>query len=259
MNSAVKDSIFSFSREAVNLDAQELGANLLGADPAVMLLCAAHVTGDAGLLSRFTDGRTVKKDAASVAELISIITGAFASGPIEPNLLVDNPEFFQRMSEIAVDQPVAEEFLPLLLEQCGFLPSQPVVPRSGKAKSKYKVVILGAGMAGIAAGILAERNGFEYEILERAEDIGGTWRINKYPGVAVDTPSFYYSYSFRLNSEWSKYYPVGNEYNDYLRRVVDEFGIEENISFGTEVTALKWDEQNQECWPSWGGSSTQRP
>lgn len=246
MNSAVKDSILSFPREAVNLDAQELRSNLANADPSALLLCAVHITGDTELLNRFADGKSLKNETEAATELISIIADAFAAGPVVPKLVVDNPDVFQRMSEIAVEQPVAEEFLPLLLEQCGFAPSQPVVPRSAKAKNKHKVMILGAGMAGIAAGILAERNGFDYEILERAEDIGGTWRVNKYPGVAVDTPSFYYSFSFSLNAEWSKYFPVGNEYNDYLRRVVDEFGIERNIRFGTEVLAMEWEEGSQE-------------
>ncbi|MFF1253721.1 flavin-containing monooxygenase [Pseudarthrobacter sp. NPDC058329] len=241
MSPTIQDrSILTFTREAVALDAEELRMRLQSADPAILLLCAVHITGDTSLLDTFAQQREVKNDGPARTELISIITEAFASGPVDTHLIVDRPDTFQRMAEIAVNQPVSDEFLPLLLEQSGFLPSQPVIPRTDKPKSKYKIAILGAGMAGIAAGILADRNGFDYEILERSEEIGGTWRINKYPGVAVDTPSLYYSYSFRLNAEWSKYYPVGTEYHEYLQRVVKEFDITRKIQFGTEVTALRW-------------------
>ncbi|MGR6999376.1 hypothetical protein ACU686_16480 [Yinghuangia aomiensis] len=64
--------------------------------------------------------------------------------------------------------------------------------------------------------------GFDYEIYEAADDIGGTWRINTYPGVAVDTSSIYYSFSFELKKDWSRSYPLGAEYQSYLRHVVEE-------------------------------------
>lgn len=248
-----------FDLEPVKLDRDQLRSNLGAADPAIMVLCAVHATGDPTLLDRF--GSEVRRSAPSgpaatlpivtmdddvLAELTDVLVEALCSDPVTPRLMVDDRESFLSMAQLAVGGPVAREFAPLLLEQSGFVPSQPVVPRSKTPAPTQRIAILGAGMAGIAAGVYADQNNFEYEIFERSNDIGGTWRTNTYPGVAVDTPSLYYSYSFDLNAQWSRYFPVGDEYQDYLRRVVDTFGIKSHIRFDTEVTGLRWIEVDQE-------------
>ncbi|MFD0854970.1 flavin-containing monooxygenase, partial [Actinomadura adrarensis] len=124
----------------------------------------------------------------------------------------------------------------------------------------FKVAILGAGMTGIAAGIACAAAGFTYEIFERGDDIGGTWRINTYPGIAVDTPSIYYSFSFEQEAGWSRYYPVGDEYQHYLQRVVDKYGLRPNIRLETEIRSLVWDDDAQEwtvtCTTADGGTVT---
>ncbi len=75
---------------------------------------------------------------------------------------------------------------------------------SGKTKDGVKFVIVGAGMAGILAAIKLKDGGFNnIEIFEKADDVGGTWRENRYPGVACDVPSYLYSYSFEQKPDWS--------------------------------------------------------
>lgn len=248
-----------FEREPVQLDREQLRANLGEADPAIMVLCAVHATGDTTLLTRF--GGAVRRAVPSGpgaslpvvtmdhdirSELTDVLVDALCGGPVTPHLMVDNQETFLSMASVAVGEPVEQEFAPLLLEQSGFVPTQPVVPRTKRPGPPQRIAILGAGMAGIAAGVYADQNNFNFEIFERSNDIGGTWRTNTYPGVAVDTPSLYYSYSFDLNARWSRYFPVGNEYQDYLRRVVDTFGIKSHIRFETEVTGLRWIEADQQ-------------
>ncbi|MFB7859965.1 flavin-containing monooxygenase [Rhodococcus qingshengii] len=259
MNESIdRPAVETFDQEPVALDRETLARNLQDADPAILLLCAAHATGDLTLLDRYAssisrrpgEGRNalpvVTMEAGARTSVTDLLLGALGAAPIVPELLVGDLDVFARMVEIAVGEKVSPEFLPLLLEQSGFVPSQSVVPRTKSPKPGMRIAVLGAGMAGIAAGIMAERFGYEYEIFEQSNDIGGTWRMNTYPGVAVDTPSLYYSYSFDLNADWTRYYPVGNEYQQYLRRVVESHGIKEHITFDTEVTGLRWIEQDSE-------------
>ncbi len=65
--------------------------------------------------------------------------------------------------------------------------------------------IIGAGPGGLALGILLSRAGFrDFTIFDREDGVGGTWRVNTYPGLACDVKSHLYSYSFDLNPNWSR-------------------------------------------------------
>ena len=80
------------------------------------------------------------------------------------------------------------------------------------------VVIVGSGFSGLGMAIQLERAGRQdFVILEKAADLGGTWRDNTYPGCACDVPSYLYSYSFALNPNWSRMYSPQPEIWDYLR------------------------------------------
>ena len=239
----------------VGLDVPALRATLAPTDPALLLVCLVQLTGDVTLLDHYGPGTVQRPDptrrlmpatvmpeesAAAVRErLIELLTDG---GLPRPAIPLPDRELFGRMVELAVGQRVDEEFLPLLLEQTGFQLAQPVVPRTRRPPDTLDVAIVGAGMAGIHAAISAGRRGLRYRVFERAADIGGTWRVNTYPGVAVDTPSLYYSFSYELNPDWTHFYPAGEQYQAYLQRVVDLYGVRERISFGAEVTALRWDE-----------------
>jgi cation diffusion facilitator CzcD-associated flavoprotein CzcO len=105
------------------------------------------------------------------------------------------------------------------------------------------LAIVGAGIAGIGLGIRVRRRGDRsFAIFEAAAEIGGTWRDNTYPGVACDVPSHLYSYSFRPNPAWSRFYAPGAEIQRYLLDSVDAEGLRENIRLSTAVTAMTWDE-----------------
>ena len=106
-----------------------------------------------------------------------------------------------------------------------------------------RVVIIGAGFGGLGAAIRLTRDGVgDLAVLERADDVGGTWRDNSYPGCACDVPSHLYSYSFAPNPDWSRSFSPQPEIWAYLRRTADEYGVTPLIRFGTEVTAAAWDE-----------------
>ncbi len=105
------------------------------------------------------------------------------------------------------------------------------------------VAIVGAGFAGIGMGIRLERRGAaSFLIFEQADEVGGTWRDNTYPGVACDVPSHLYSFSFRPNPNWSSYYSSGGEIRDYLVACARDEGLEPHLRLGTDVVAMAWDE-----------------
>jgi cation diffusion facilitator CzcD-associated flavoprotein CzcO len=106
-----------------------------------------------------------------------------------------------------------------------------------------KVGIIGAGMSGICMAAKLLGAGIDsFTIFEKADEIGGTWRDNTYPGLSCDVPSRYYTYSFHPNAEWSRLMPPGAEIQTYLSRVADERGIRRHIRFGTDVTSASFED-----------------
>lgn len=108
------------------------------------------------------------------------------------------------------------------------------------------VLIIGGGFAGLGMAIELKRSGRnDFVLLEKAEDVGGTWRDNTYPGCACDIHSHMYSFSFELNPGWSRMFARQPEIWEYLRRVTDKYGLRRHIRFGAEVTGAHWDERNR--------------
>ena len=104
------------------------------------------------------------------------------------------------------------------------------------------VAIIGSGFGGIGMAAQLRRAGItDVVLLERAADLGGTWRDNSYPGAACDVPSHLYSFSFAPNPGWTRSFSPQPEIWEYLRRVAAEEGISGRIRFGEEVTAARWD------------------
>src|SRR2546423_8744543 len=108
-----------------------------------------------------------------------------------------------------------------------------------------RALVIGAGFAGLGASIALQRRGIEHVVLERADDVGGTWRDNRYPGCKCDVPSHLYSFSFALNPDWSSTYSSQPEIWDYLRRTAERFGVLPRVRFGAEVREACWDDGAQ--------------
>lgn len=101
---------------------------------------------------------------------------------------------------------------------------------------QFNVAIIGAGMSGLCMAAKLQNAGMEsYTIFEKADDVGGTWRDNTYPGLSCDVPSRYYSYTFAPNPNWSRFLPPGSELQAYFQTVAHERGIRRHIRFGCEV------------------------
>lgn len=110
------------------------------------------------------------------------------------------------------------------------------------------VLIAGAGFAGLCAAIKLQGSGnTSFILLEKSNDIGGTWRDNVYPGCACDIPSHLYSFSFEPNASWSRMYPTQPELLQYLRGVAAKYRLHPHTRFGAEIQQAVW-EQGQQRW-----------
>ncbi|MFC4604084.1 flavin-containing monooxygenase [Rhodococcus kronopolitis] len=110
----------------------------------------------------------------------------------------------------------------------------------------YDAVIVGAGFGGMGAAIQLERLGLDnLAILEREDDLGGTWHVNRYPGLAVDIASVTYSYSFEPNPYWSRLFAPGAELKRYAEHVADKYDLRRHMRFGAVVEGARWDEDAQ--------------
>jgi cation diffusion facilitator CzcD-associated flavoprotein CzcO len=111
------------------------------------------------------------------------------------------------------------------------------------AAGRTDIVVIGSGFAGIGMGIKLKQAGrHDFVILEKASDLGGTWRDNDYPGCACDVPSFLYSFSFEQNPHWSRFFSPRAEIWAYLERCADKYGLRPHLRLGAEATGAAYDE-----------------
>lgn len=114
----------------------------------------------------------------------------------------------------------------------------------------HEVLIIGAGFGGMGAAISLKRLGFgtgacDLAILEREDDLGGTWHVNRYPGLAVDIASVTYSYSFEPNPYWQHWFARGPELKRYAEHVADTYDLRRHMEFGVRVEGARWDDDER--------------
>ncbi len=114
----------------------------------------------------------------------------------------------------------------------------------------HEVTIIGAGFGGMGAAIALKRLGYgtgsrDLLILEREDDLGGTWHVNHYPGLAVDIASVTYSYSFEPNPYWEHWFARGSELKQYAEHVADTYDLRRHMRFGVSVEGARWDEDER--------------
>ena len=107
----------------------------------------------------------------------------------------------------------------------------------------FDVIIVGAGFGGIGAAIQLKRLGYDkIVIVDREDDLGGTWHVNHYPGLSVDQPSPTFSYWFEPNPYWSRMYAPGSELKRYAEYVADKYDLRRHMRFNTTVEGARWDD-----------------
>ncbi|MDM4769780.1 NAD(P)/FAD-dependent oxidoreductase [Solimonas sp. SE-A11] len=110
----------------------------------------------------------------------------------------------------------------------------------------YEAIVIGTGFGGMGAAIELKRQGIDsLLLLDRNDDLGGTWHVNSYPGLAVDIASFTYSYSFEPNPGWTRLYAPGAELKKYAEHVAGKYDLRRHMRFNTVVLKAVWDEANR--------------
>jgi len=110
--------------------------------------------------------------------------------------------------------------------------------------SDLDVLIIGAGFSGMGVASSLDRAGIsDYLIVEQGEGFGGTWYWNRYPGIAVDIPSFSYQYSYAKRTSWTRVYAPGEELRDYAEDCAQRFGLHGRVRFATKITGATFDEE----------------
>ena len=229
-------------------------------EPVVALVTLVQLTGDRMLLDRYgplldgtqkmlleafvafgKEAAKVVADPEAVAAIRSGLIAAIDSNrePIVPHL--DKP-LFRKMARLVLGLDLPEMSIEPAFQHAGFTRDTRVRKAKSMPPAGFKVLVVGAGMIGINAAVKLQQAGFEYQIIEKLDGVGGNWRENIYPGAAVDTPSMNYSFSFAPNASWTKHYPNGPEFLAYLDRVVDDHGVRSKIDFNTTVSGARWDE-----------------
>lgn len=109
-----------------------------------------------------------------------------------------------------------------------------------------RVLVLGTGFSGLGMAIALKKAGIEdFMVLEKAQDVGGTWRENTYPGAACDVPSHLYCYSFEPKADWTRVFSPQPEILAYLRHCADKYDVRRHVRFGAQVTCARYDDAGE--------------
>jgi 4-hydroxyacetophenone monooxygenase len=234
-------------------DEAALRAALADADIAPMLMVLAQLSGDLTILDEVAPHihgawsfmESVPQDLKQKVRdrLVTTLKDYAATGREPPaNLPADT---LQRMMSAGVGQTVPEAYIPLLVEETRLSKDDTRAVhwrREIVSTQDFNVVIIGAGFSGLCAAIRLKELGVPFEILEKNNDVGGTWLENEYPGCAVDTPNHFYSYSFNPNENWTRHFSRRDEILAYIGSTADKFDLRRHIRFGTEVTTAAFNE-----------------
>jgi len=154
----------------------------------------------------------------------------------------------QRVEDLWHDVHVLARVLPAAAEALAAI-ARSMRARLAPSPPALRVGIIGAGMSGICMANQLKQAGLDdFIIYEKAREVGGTWRENRYPGLTCDVPSRFYSYSFAPNPDWSCHFSPGPEIQRYFEKVTDELQLRPHIRFGTEITEARWDEGRWTVW-----------
>lgn len=155
------------------------------------------------------------------------------------------------MMNVLVAEEVPEEYVPMMLEELeldGIDSRQ--VDLSGVApadRQSAHVVVIGAGMSGVLAGMRLGEAGIDYTIIEKNPAVGGTWYENRYPGCRVDVGNHFYCYSNEPNNEWSEFFSRQPELQAYFEQTAEDHDVLPHIRFDTEVVGAEWGDSDH-CW-----------
>jgi 4-hydroxyacetophenone monooxygenase len=241
--------------ERITADDATIREALVGADLASLTPALVHMTGDLSLLRDEFRPNPLElmapqagiSDEAQVElrEIAFKIITAMRDGTFEPAKTLDD-DAMARVIDFLTGSS-AGEYAALLREELDLADADPRAPAWTKdelAKDRpFNVVVIGAGMSGLLAAHRLAQAGVPFVVLEKNEEVGGTWFENTYPDCRVDNPNHAYSYSFVRYIDWPRQFSPQPVLLEYFRRFADDFGLRESIRFGTEAESVAFDEE----------------
>jgi 4-hydroxyacetophenone monooxygenase len=232
-----------------------VAAALAEANVPALLCSLVHMTGDVSWIREHplpTIPSTVDYQAGlssteqdEIRELALPAVLAYRDAGCEPVELSD--DVLADLMAYLAGRPLEGRLREMFFEDMQFAGADSRVVRWGDevpddVKAASPVLVIGAGLSGILAGIRLTQAGLPFTIVEKNPAPGGTWWENRYPGARVDVGSHQYCYSFVPSDHWSEYYCQYPELRDYFAQVLDEFGLRRHCRFGTKVVSATWDE-----------------
>ena len=228
---------------------------LEAADPATLLLVLVQLTGERHWLEAakpFIRGPMNYQEfmpeplRAAVRDRLAEVLAGTARGAVALHRPLDDA-LLREMMAVATGEPVPDDYIAMMREDLtgDSLQARSLQWRSppdATARDNTEVVIIGAGMSGLYAGIQLQEAGIPFVILEKNAAVGGTWYENVYPGCGVDTPNHFYSYAFEPNHHWSHFFAKRDELWSYFERVADKYDLRKHIRLGIEVRDARYDE-----------------
>ena len=241
--------------EKITESDDELRAILLEAELPPLLPALAYCTGDLtilrdhlkpdGLLMAMPQGGLTEEQQAEIRELALEVLGRFRDNGCVPAPVPDEADV-QRIVEFAVGGSDMAAYLPLLEEEMAHRGEDRRAPTWRLDEIApgvdFEVLVIGAGMSGILTGHRLQQAGVPFTILEKSDDVGGTWWDNQYPGCRVDNPNHNYSYSFAQKHDWPYHFSTQPVLHEYFSACADVFGVRDEVRFRTEVLSCEWSE-----------------
>jgi 4-hydroxyacetophenone monooxygenase len=237
-------------------DDDVIRAALRHAEVPALLPALAYATGDLTLLRphlRPDPARMLEPDAGiseeQKAEAFDLAFDALVRFRDGGGRMAPPPgtEALRAMLEFAVGGAAMDDYLPLFREELAVGSEDLRAPDWRKddlaPDREFRVGIVGAGMSGLVAAHRLAQAGVPYVIIEKNDDVGGTWLENTYPGCRVDVPNHFYSYSFAQKDDWPQHFSSQDVLLDYFRTCADQFGIRPHIRFRTEVMSASFDDE----------------
>ena len=258
VSDAFTSSPFVGSVEPIVGSDEEIRRHLEDAEVPPLLPALAYVTGDLSLLrddlrpdpqlsalpqAGLSDEQQAEARRVALTKLIELRDGGSRPAPLPSD------DDVLRIMEHAVGGSGMGEYLPLLEEELAHRGEDRRAPgwrlEDVAPDVDFRVAIVGAGMSGILAAHRLQQAGVPFVVLEKNDDLGGTWYENAYPGCRVDNPNHNYSYSFAQRHDWPAHFSTQEVLHGYLRDCVEAFGLREHIRLGTEVVSATWDEDDR--------------